>query len=60
MESILKVLNNNNLNNNEMAKLYFDLYIGCNKYKQEKNKDINCDNYYESFLIHINNPNTKK
>ena len=34
----------------EIAKLYYNLYIGCLKYKNEKtNKKVNCQSYYEKF-----------
>jgi len=34
----------------EIAKLYYNLYIGCLKYKNEKtNKKVNCKAYYEEF-----------
>ena len=34
----------------EMAELYYNLYVGCIKYKTEKKtKQINCDQYYTEF-----------
>jgi len=34
----------------DMASLYYNLYMGCLKYKNEKkNKEVNCDKYYEEF-----------
>lgn len=38
--------------NKDMAELYFKLYSGCLKYKKEKDKNIDCDVYYNSFLFH--------
>jgi hypothetical protein len=48
-----------NLNpDKEMAELYYNLYIGCLKYKNEKKtKDINCMQYYEEFEKYNNNNN---
>ena len=43
--------NNDNNDNDKMAKLFYDMYISCLKYKVEKakqnsNKKIDCDEYY--------------
>jgi hypothetical protein len=37
---------------NEMAALYYNLYIGCLKYKMEKTtkkNQINCQQYYQDY-----------
>ena len=34
----------------DMAELYYNLYNGCLKYKNEKkNKEVDCQKYYEQF-----------
>jgi hypothetical protein len=34
----------------EMSVLYYNLYVGCLKYKNEKKtKEINCQQYYAEF-----------
>ena len=38
-----------------MAELYYKLYSGCIKYKKEKDKQIDCDEFYNKFVFHINN-----
>lgn len=52
-----KLNNNKNYKSNndkEMAELYLKLFEGCIKFKQEKNKDINCDLYYTNFEAYAN------
>jgi hypothetical protein len=37
--------------NFEMAELYYNLYVGCIEYKtKKKNKDIDCQHYWNDFL----------
>ena len=58
-----KLNNNKNYKSNndkEMAELYLKLFDGCIKFKQEKNKDINCNLYYNSFLLHTKEYNKNK
>ncbi len=52
----MKKIENNNTNiDKEIAELYFKLYTGCLKYKKETvYKDIDCENYYKSFIFHSN------
>lgn len=30
----------------EMAKLYYNLYVGCLKFREDENKNINCDTFF--------------
>ena len=52
----------------EMAAIFYDMYLGCLKFKQYKlesksTKKINCDEYYENFKFfaekNINDKNNK-
>lgn len=41
-------------NDKEMAELFYNIYTGCLKFKQQKEeqnseKKINCDEYYDKF-----------
>jgi hypothetical protein len=49
-----KNTNQYNTPDKDIAELYFKLYTGCLKYKKEKDKDIDCDKYYKSFVFHSN------
>ena len=45
--------------NKDLANLYFDLYSGCIKYKEKniKKKEINCEKYYDSYIIYLSRLN---
>ncbi len=46
----------------DMLDLYFKLYSSCIKYKKEKDKSIDCDNFYKKFVYfsqRINNSANK-
>ena len=47
-------MTNNTNNDKEMATLFYDMYLGCLKFKQQKNEEksnnkITCDDYYDKF-----------
>jgi hypothetical protein len=43
--------NTNSYYNKKMAELYLKLYIRCIKYKNEKDKEIQCDKFYRGFEL---------
>ena len=46
-------MENNTYNyNKEMSELYFKLYTGCIEYKMKKDKEIQCDNFYNNFELY--------
>lgn len=36
---------------NQLAKIYLKLYKGCIDYKKNNNKDIDCENYYNVYMV---------
>lgn len=38
----------------KLAELYFSLYKDCLKYKKEKDKKTNCDEFYKKFNFYAN------
>jgi hypothetical protein len=44
----------NNNTDKGMAELYYKLYSGCIKYKKEKDKQIDCDEFYKNFEFYAN------